>query len=185
MNFDMNTISMLMQMMLKSGDSKPPQTPCEQQNARARTSDGKQVEPSAFALQNGIGEQVGLDFSTDGEKHNSTADFINGLSAQNPMLSLLGGMKNGKADIASMLPLVMSLMQKPKKDDCNNAPKSASCAKNESENRDDCKENSTNQTDRADQKETQQGVFSPVAFAGYEVISSLYTLIKASRRPCR
>ena len=63
MNLDMNAISMLMQMMQKNGDAKPPQKPQEAQNTHMQARDDKSIGKSAFTLQNGIGEQIRLDFS--------------------------------------------------------------------------------------------------------------------------
>lgn len=192
MNLDMNAISMLMQMMQKNGDAKPPQKPQETQNTHMRACDDKRIEKSAFALQNGIGEQIRFDFSGNPEPTDQKTDFIKSLSSQNPILALLGGMQGGKADISSMLPLVMSLMQKPKSESHRETAQNANCdcseqpasEKSEIEKK-TAAENSIDTANISDKKETQRGIFSPVAFAGYEVISSLYSLLKASRRPCR
>lgn len=115
MNLDMNAMSMLMQMLSQKNDGQKAQyEPPSAKNVRPPAYDDNHIEKPAFALQNGIGEQIRLDFSPPEEKRDVKNDFLKSLAGQNPMLSLLCNMQNGKADVASMLPLVMSLMQKPK-----------------------------------------------------------------------
>lgn len=201
MNLDMNAMSMLMQMLSQKNDGQKTQyEPPNAQNARPRACDDNHIEKPAFALQNGIGEQIRLDFSPPEENRDVKNDLLKNLAGQNPMLSLLCNMQNGKADIASMLPLVMSLMQKPK------ASEQSKTAQKPDEKVDGKCESSGNKSERAsvhtsqngdsndcdaiknqntEKEKTQRDPFYPVAFAGYEVISSLYALIKASRRPCR
>ena len=99
MNLDMNAISMLMQMMQKNGDAKPPQKPQEAQNTHMQARDDKSIGKSAFTLQNGIGEQIRLDFSPPEENRDVKNDFLKSLAGQNPMLSLLCNMQNGKSDV--------------------------------------------------------------------------------------
>ncbi len=200
MNLDMNAMSMLMQMLSQKNDGQKAQyEPPNAQNARPRAYDDNHIEKPAFALQNGIGEQIRLDFSPPEENRDAKNDFLKSLAGQNPMLSLLCNMQNGKADIASMLPLVMSLMQKPK---TNEQPKTEQKADEKADGK--CESNvnkteqasvhtsqndnsnvNTNNNQNSEKEKTQRDPFYPVAFAGYEVISSLYALIKASRRPCR
>lgn len=197
----MNAMSMLMQMLSQKNDGQKTQyEPPNAQNARLRACDDNRIEKPAFALQNGIGEQIRLDFSPPEENRDVKNDLLKNLAGQNPMLSLLCNMQNGKADIASMLPLVMSLMQKPKASEqpkaeqkpdekadgkCESSGnKSERVSVHTSQNGDtnDCDAIKNQNTEK---EKTQRDPFYPVAFAGYEVISSLYTLIKASRRPCR
>lgn len=191
MNLDMNAMSMLMQMLSQKTDGQITQyEPPSAQNARPRAHNDNHIEKPAFALQNGIGEQIRVDFSSPEENRDVKNDFLKSLAGQNPMLSLLCNMQNGKADIASMLPLVMSLMQKPKAsekpktdDKCESSDNNeASVHTNQCGNA--INGDSTNKPN-AEKEKTQRDPFYPVAFAGYEVISSLYSLIKASRRPCR
>lgn len=197
----MNAMSMLMQMLSQKNDGQKAQyEPPSAQNARPRACDDNHIEKPAFALQNGIGEQIRLDFSPPEENRDANNDFLKSLAGQNPMLSLLCNMQNGKADVASMLPLVMSLMQKPKASEQpktekkpdekaedkheSNGIKAEQANVHTSQNGDtnDC---DTIKNQNAEKEKTQRDPFYPVAFAGYEAISSLYALIKASRRPCR
>ena len=191
MNLDMNTISMLMQLLSqKNGDNKAQNTaqePPNEQYTHARMQDDKYAETSAFARQNGIGEKTRIDFSNVERQNDGKLDFIKNAAAQNPMFALLGNMQNGKADVSSMLPLVMSMMQKSKTEKKNDDSASERTDEN---NKSDAATSSVTaskiENENANLKtETQREVFAPVAFAGYEVISYLCLLIKASRRPCR
>lgn len=191
MNLDMNTISMLMQLLTqKNGDNKAQNTaqePPNEQYAHVRMQDDKYTETSAFARQNGIGEKTRLDFSNIERQNDGKFDFIKNMAAQNPMFALLGNMQNGKADVSSMLPLVMSMMQKSKTEKKND---DSASERNDENNKSDASDSNVTESkienENANLKtETQREVFDPVAFAGYEVISYLCSLVKASRRPCR
>lgn len=191
MNLDMNTISMLMQLLTqKNGDNKAQNTAQESPNEQythVRMQDDKYTETSAFARQNGIGEKTRLDFSNIERQNDGKFDFIKNMAAQNPMFALLGNMQNGKTDVSSMLPLVMSMMQKSKTEKKND---DSASERNDEKNKSDAADSSVTESkienENANSKtETQREVFAPVAFAGYEVISYLCSLVKASRRPCR
>lgn len=191
MDLDMNTISMLMQLLTqKNGDNKAQNTaqePPNEQYTHVRMQDDKYTETSAFARQNGIGEKTRLDFSNIERQNDGKFDFIKNMAAQNPMFALLGNMQNGKVDVSSMLPLVMSMMQKSKTEKKND---DSASERNDEKNKSDAADSSVTESkienENANLKtETQREVFAPVAFAGYEVISYLCSLVKASRRPCR
>ena len=191
MNLDMNTISMLMQLLTqKNGDNKAQNTaqePPNEQYTHVRMQDDKYTETSAFARQNGIGEKTRLDFSNAERQNDGKFDFIKNMAAQNPMFALLGNMQNGKADVSSMLPLVMSMMQKSKTEKKND---DSASERNDEKNKSDACDSSVTESKIENKNanlktETQREVFAPVAFAGYEVISYLCSLVKASRRPCR
>lgn len=191
MDLDMNTISMLMQLLTqKNGDNKAQNTAQEPPNekyAHVRMQDDKYTETSAFARQNGIGEKTRLDFSNIERQNDGKFDFIKNMAAQNPMFALLGNMQNGKTDVSSMLPLVMSMMQKSKTEKKND---DSASEHNDENNKSDAADSSVTASEIENENaslktETQREVFAPVAFAGYEVISYLCSLVKASRRPCR
>ena len=191
MNLDMNTISMLMQLLTqKNGDNKAQNTaqePPNEQYTHVRMQDDRYTETSAFARQNGIGEKTRLDFSNIERQNDGKFDFIKNMAAQNPMFALLGNMQNGKADVSSMLPLVMSMMQKSKTEKKND---DSASERNDEKNKSDACDSSVTESKIENKNaslktETQREVFAPVAFAGYEVISYLCSLIKASRRPCK
>lgn len=193
MNLDMNTISTLMQLFSQKNDGNIAQTmsqkPSDAQSTHVCAQNDKPIEIPAFVRQNGIGEQIRLDFSKKENQSDTKSDLLKNLSSQNPMLALLGNMQNGKADMASMLPLVMSLMQKPKADGKANQNDDATNGADNVNSKDSAeKENCNirpNESSPLNKEKPQREIFSPVAFAGYEIISSLYCLLKASRRPCR
>ena len=193
MNLDMNTISTLMQLFSQKNDGDIAQTmsqkPSDAQSTHVCAQNDKSIEMPAFVRQNGIGEQIRLDFSKKENQSDTKSDLLKNLSSQNPMLALLGNMQNGKADMASMLPLVMSLMQKPKADGKANQNADAPNSTDNVNSKDNTeKENCNirpNESSPLNKEKPQREIFSPVAFAGYEIISSLYCLLKASRRPCR
>ena len=191
MNLDMNTISMLMQLLTqKNGDNKAQNTaqePPNEQYTHVRMQDDQDPETSAYARQHGIGVKTRLDFSNIERQNDGKFDFIKNMAAQNPMFALLGNMQNGKVDVSSMLPLVMSMMQKSKTEKKND---DSASERNDENNKSDAADSSVTaskiENENASLKtETQREVFAPVAFAGYEVISYLCSLVKASRRPCR
>ena len=193
MNLDMNTISTLMQLFSQKNDGNMAQTmsqkPSDAQSTPVCAQDDKSIEIPAFVRQNGIGEQIRLDFSKKENQSDTKSDLLKNLSSQNPMLALLGNMQNGKADMASMLPLVMSLMQKPKADGKANQNADAANGADTVNSKDNAENENCNmhpnESSPLKKEKPQREIFSPVAFAGYEIISSLYCLLKASRRPCR
>ena len=147
---------------------------------------------NAFYAQNGIGEQVRIDFSQSKQK--SPLDILD--AGQNPMLSLLKSLGGGKNDMSSMLPMLMSLMSKPSQksakpcdDDSRSAPTSQNGNKNDtappSNSQSSTEGNQNVKKDACNDKKTQRDDFEPVAFAGYEVISTLAALLTAVRRPRR
>lgn len=190
---DMNTISTLMQLFSQKNDGNIAQTmsqkPSDAQSTHGHAQDDKSIEMPAFVRQNGIGEQIRLDFSKKENQSDTKSDLLKNLSSQNPMLALLGNMQNGKADMASMLPLVMSLLQKPKADGKASQNADAPNSTDNVNSKDNAeKENCNirpNESSPLIKEKPQREIFSPVAFAGYEIISSLYCLLKASRHPCR
>ncbi len=212
---DMNTISMLMQLLSqKNCENKTQnasQEPPNAQNSSERTQDDKRSEQSAFARQNGIGEQIKFDFDKQ-EKPSAQAEILKGLASQNPMLAMLANMQGGKADIASLLPLVTSIanrqggktanlnaqngsaQQNTQNDSASQNTQNSSSPQNLQNNSspEKMQEDLNCQNARQSEKETtqekaktQRETFSPVAFAGYEVVSRLCRLLKTQRYLCR
>lgn len=206
MNLDMNTISMLMQLLSqKNCENKTQnasQEPPNAQNSSERTQDDKRSEQSAFARQNGIGEQIKFDFDKH-EKPSAQADILKGLASQNPMLAMLANMQGGKADIASLLPLVTSIANRQGSKTANLNAQNGSASQNtqNSYSPQNLQNNSSPQNTQEDlncqnarqseketsqnKEKTQRETFSPVAFAGYEVVSRLCRLLKTQRYLCR
>lgn len=192
MNLDMNTISMLMQLLSqKNCENKTQnasQEPPNAHNSSERTQDDKRSEQSAFARQNGIGEQIKFDFDKQ-EKPSAQAEILKGLASQNPMLAMLANMQGGKADIASLLPLVTSIANRQGGNKtANQNSQNNSTPQNAQNNPFPQKKQEDLNCQNALQKEkekTQRETFSPVAFAGYEVVSRLCRLLKTQRYLCR
>lgn len=193
MNFDANTIATLMQLL--NADKQFGNAENNAYNAQ-KTASTQSVDKSsvqnAFYAQNGIGEQVRIDFSQS--KPKSPLDMLD--AGQNPMLSLLKSLGGGKNDMSSMLPMLMSLMSKPSQksakpcdDESQSAPTSQNGNKNDtappSNSQNSAEGNQNVKKDACNDKKTQRDVFEPVAFAGYEVISTLAALLTAVRRPRR
>jgi len=216
MNFDANTIATLMQLL--NADKQVGITEnnaCNTQKTVSTQSVDKSSVQNTFYAQNGIGEQVRIDFQQN--KPKSPIDMLD--AGQNPMLSMLKSLSGGKNDMSSMLPMLMSLMSKqpqksatPCTDNSQSAPISQNGTQNNptppfnSQNLSNGNSNGTNNAPYGNQntqsntpfgnqnvpknapcdnKKTQRDVFEPVAFAGYEVISTLAALLTAVRRPCR
>lgn len=202
----MNTISMLMQLLSqKNCENKTQnasQEPPNAQNSSERTQDDKRSEQSAFARQNGIGEQIKFDFDKQ-EKPSAQAEILKGLASQNPMLAMLANMQGGKADIASLLPLVTSIANRQGSKTANLNAQNGSASQNtqNSYSPQNLQNNSSPQNTQEDlncqnarqseketsqnKEKTQRETFSPVAFAGYEVVSRLCRLLKTQRYLCR
>lgn len=176
---DFNALSCLMQALMQKQDTQQK----EQKSEKAY--DNKHQKGYSFAEQNGLGDQVKIQFADTNESKSQGTLFelLSGFSDKNPMLGVLGAMSSG--DMSAALPLVMSLMQKqaaPPKEQSdnsnqNNADKPVEKGLNNM---------SENYKQKDEQKEKTQGaLFSPIAFAGYEIISGVCALLKAKRHPCR
>ena len=99
MNFDLNMLSTLMQLMGKQPKSEPPRAT----EPPAQT--GQRVATSSFVLENGIGEKVRLD------ANNSTPSPSNA----NPLagiLELMGGKSGGADGMSALMPMFMGLLGK-------------------------------------------------------------------------
>lgn len=192
MNFDANTIATLMQLLGRTGSNAENSAQNASKTASTQSVE-KTSEQNAFYAQNGIGEQVRIDFSQNKQK--SPLDMLD--TGQNPMLSLLKSLGSGKSDMSAMLPMIMSLMQKQptksaKSEQSTQNDTSVQSAdkpcdkpvqKDKAGDNDNIK--SAENVAKFDKQKTQRDVFAPVAFAGYEVISTLAALITSTRRPCR
>lgn len=194
---DINALSTILKMF--SGASS-------MQSMEQNTSHTSKSNASAFAVQNGLGEQVTVD---NNQKSDTLGEILKNLSGQNPLLGLLGSMQGSNGDLSSLLTLVTSLMNKPKTQTSNNdnvKEKHTNCdanAKNqEKTNMDNASnseiENANENNSAADdfanacknglkdlKEKTQRDLFAPVAFSGYKTMCALYNLIKATRHPCR
>lgn len=163
---DLNMISTLMQML-----SQNQNTQNNAQNGANSTADVKNKEgvASAFCAQNGLGERVQFDTQNTDKQSDIFAQLAN--ASQNPILSLLGAMKGGKSDIASLLPLLGSLMKRGDNQTAKSSENNGNVQKNEPI---EPKEEKKQEKIRCD-------LFSPIAFSGYAVTSLICALLKAIR----
>lgn len=188
MNFDVNAIASLMQAM-----QKPPANDVKRDIPQSAPKNERVSDVSPFCAQNGLGEQIRINTDeSGGEQKNAFADIMGNLAKQNPMFSLVSAMQGGKGDMASLLPLVLSLMQsqKPKNEEKNgtnvenDAHSSEKRAESNSEQTENVSKecgNKNSENIKKEKEKTQRDVFAPVAFAGYEVVSKLCALMKLSR----
>ena len=201
----------------------------------------RNIGVNVFAAQNGLGEKIDISgFGEDRSSENDTSSnayknnahessqnynneqsqqdiskILSSMQDQNPMLAMLQLMQgqNGAGNnMTAMLPMLMSLMQKPNAttksaqnsdtnkaeykntknhdtnkrnsniNDTRNAPHADIDETNEQKNV-DSKNDNFNKT-KYSQKQTQRDkdFFSPIAFAGYSLISALNKLFFTSTR---
>lgn len=187
MNFDVNAIASLMQAM-----QNPPANDVKRDIPQSAPKNERVSDVSPFCAQNGLGEQIRINTDESGAQKNAFADIMGNLAKQNPMFSLVSAMQGGKGDMASLLPLVMSLMQskKPKNEekngtnvenDARSSEKYAESNLEQTENVSKECGNKDSENIKKEKEKTQRDVFAPVAFAGYEVVSKLCALMKLSR----
>ncbi len=200
MNFDVNMLNGLMRMMNENTNSNTNTNLSTDtgQSYSHNSANENNRNVSAFASENGIGEKVDFDGQNNRQYENKNANILSMLKSfapNNPLLQMLGGMggmsgglsgnSNGSnMDISQMLPLIMSMMTskgsnvKSKKEDDNKDKKgnNGDDAKDKNNNK-DIRENARVDDNCQEKTKTQQGLFKPVAFAGYDVICALCKLI--------
>lgn len=197
---DLNMISALLKML---------GTGTQNQNNAQECGKTTTNTASVFAMQNGLGEQVNV---KDTQK-SDMSEILKSMSDQNPMLALLSSMQNSKGDLSTMLPLLTSLLSTQKiknnSEKCSenatkNDEKDTDFDANIDENITQKKQSSNSQNDTAKSKyaedtkvdcnnivkqndieKTQRHLFSPIAFAGYKVMSDLCYMLKSKHNPCR
>ena len=206
MNFDVNTLSTLMQLMSaqkprESDDASRTNGADNVYNNRIGTQGQTQ---SVFAMQNGLGQHV--DISSKPEKKSQPTS--NPMSAIFDMMSGKGG--SGNADMmSSLMPMLMNMMSKPaqvaengnknKSDKSNqsfeqklkNAMDSASGNDNGSKqvNKGDnaqsvdnaCNEKAQNRQSNQVKSDLPRDKYSPISFAGYALICSLNKLYMSKK----
>ncbi|MGN0744266.1 MAG: hypothetical protein ACI4MZ_03230 [Christensenellales bacterium] len=211
MNYDVNTIASLMQYLSPKTSRNDG---VENENTRVGHTGGLADGKTLFYCQNGLGEQIRIDPDgerTQDKKASPFSELINNLAKQNPALSFLSAMQGGK-DAGAILPLVMSLMQSKKSeksdkktelgadgqrqserdqascgDDCNRPapPDSSVNPEHEEDERMQTNEAHCNSIRKTEKEKTQRSVFEPIAFAGYEIISKVCSLLRCKARLCR
>lgn len=211
MNFDVNTLSALMQMM-SAMKPRADEAPKPQDNSSASKS---RENPSVFAMQNGLGETVEIG-GKKSEKQNSQSQSNVMGNPMAAMLEMLTGSKsqnNGGDMLSSLMPMLMNMMggRQAQAQSTQNAQNSnhnyssgktgynqnsnGNSADNQSANtinaqnsnpfnaQDSNVENRNNKTENNCKMKTQptQDKYEPIAFAGYTLISALNKLYIAKR----
>lgn len=180
MNFDLNMLSSLMQ-LLGSGSPSQRQEPAAQRQEPAR---GENKSASPFARENGIGEKV--DIGAGEQK----------MSPPNPManiLDALGGKPASGDMMSALLPMLMNMFKKTETPNASPAANAAPTSKDEEQRAkcasadvapkshtatktDNCEISSQNRRPLADAE-----IFSPISFAGYALISALNILYHSAK----
>lgn len=175
MNFDANTLSMLMQLLNSKQSSQNGETSASNDSKTVSTHNDDKHVKNAFYAQNGIGEVVNI--SQNSPKPSSDI-FDNG---QSPLMSMLKTLGGGKNDMSSMLPVMMSLLQKSPQKNLK-TDSDVKCAENKPVENGENKKAQDKTCDQREKDKTQRDPFAPVAFAGYEVLSILAALLTSTRR---
>ncbi len=186
MNFDVNTLSTLMQFM---GSAKPTENAKPQEPPAA--AQDKPMSRSVFAMQNGLGERV--DFNDSRQKSESTKqaapnmqlssllEMMSGnksgkqgdMSAMLPLLMGLMGGRGGQGgnDMSAMLPMLMKLMGGQ-----NSQQKPAPETNKKEEPKSETKPKEQTKDDKPQQAQIKKDKYDPISFAGYAMISALNKL---------
>ncbi len=178
MNFDNNTLSTIMQMLLNKNLDTSTQSQNNNINNRDNAVENTKYA-SIFDMQNGIGDKISFNCEQDksDRKSNSTQNnqstnqntmqsMIEMLGNKNPALSMLS-LLNGNKDIGTLAPLLMSMM--------SNKAQTSSMQNDKSDNKNPI----SNQANCINK--TQSKLFSPIAFAGYNLTSTLCKLYLITR----
>ncbi len=177
MNFETNTLSTIMQMLLNKNQNTSAQPHNNSIDNRDDTVKNTQYA-SIFDMQNGIGDKINFNFennivkdknnaqNSQNTNQNTMQSMLETLANKNPTLSMLS-MLNGNKDIGTLAPFIMSMM--------SNKTQTSSMQNDNSDN----KNPSSNQSNCINK--TQSRLFSPIAFAGYNLTSTLCKLYLITR----
>ena len=211
MNFDVNTLSTLMQLM-NSQRPKEPETPPSQNvgvdsyNNSAYRENGyasqSQSEPmpqqSLFAMQNGLGQRI--DLSPKQEKRQTAQPSSNPMSS---LFDMMAGKGTGGGDaLTSLMPMLMNMMGANKNAQVaqNNASnqqhgsnklssfeQKLKEAKEKADSAQSSHETNASNKDSGEQAKKHTSIknsrdrYEPITFAGYTLISSLNKLFIAKK----
>ena len=203
MNFDVNTISTLMQMF---SAMKPPASESPKMQDDASVGKGGE-NVSVFAMQNGLGERVDIGGSKKSENKKSSPQ---GAAMGNPMAAMLEMMTGSKAQggsgdmLSTLMPMLMNVMggrqtgaqaNKTAQNSSNNFGGDQSVGnQNQSANNQNQRDNSNSRQSSSEEVEKSNNKnnckpkpqpthdkYEPIAFAGYTLISALNKLYIAKR----
>ncbi|MDE6060949.1 MAG: hypothetical protein K2G31_05730 [Clostridia bacterium] len=199
MNFDVNTLSTLMQMM-SAMKPRADESPKPQENSMENKN---RENPSVFAMQNGLGDTVEIGGSKKAESKKSPSQNA---SMGNPMaaiLEMLTGSKSqsGGGDMMStLMPMLMNMMggrqaqaqSSQNAQGSNNNSSGGNTGYNQNSNNNNANNQNSNSSDvkgsdveaRNEKAENNYKMktqpthdkYEPIAFAGYTLISALNKL---------
>ncbi len=180
MNFDLNALSALMQLMGKP-TSGAKSEPAREQNASI----------SSFAKENGIGQKVEI----SGIEPQAPASPLSGI------LEMMGAKPSGNGDaMSALMPMLMNMLKKPESTAKNSSNQeidqkmSAQDSQNSPTPGSDLRKAPFDPAKNIGNFRTQEELstdlengekFSPIAFAGYALISALNILYHAVAAPRR
>ncbi len=214
MNFDVNTLSTLMQLM-NSQRPKEPETPPSQNvgvdsyNNSAYRENGyasqSQSEPmpqqSLFAMQNGLGQRI--DLSPKQEKRQTAQPSSNPMSS---LFDMMAGKSSGGGDaLTSLMPMLMNMMganknaqvaqsnasnQQRGSNNLSSFEQKLKEAKEKADNAQSSHETNASNKDSGEQAKhtsikNSRDRYEPITFAGYTLISSLNKLFIAKKHEAR
>ncbi len=187
MNFDLNMLSTLMQLMGKQpGGETPRQT-------EPNTQTGQRVATSSFVRENGIGEKVRIE--ADRTPSQTSSSPIAGI------LELMGGKSGGTDGMSALMPMLMGLLSKGGQggdrnpSTCGNKETPASYGTPQngrggfSDDRSDYAQQDNSEMSKSKQRHDKttfndtrslspQGMYAPISYAGYSLISALNLLYR-------
>ncbi len=211
MNFDVNTLSTLMQLM-NSQRPKEPETPPSQNvggdgyNSSAYRENGyasqSQSEPmpqqSLFAMQNGLGQRI--DLSPKQEKRQTAQPSSNPMSS---LFDMMAGKSSGGGDaLTSFMPMLMNMLGANKnaqvaQNNASNQQRGSNKlssfeqklkeAKEKADSAQSSHETNASNKDSGEQAKKHTSIknsldrYEPITFAGYTLISSLNKLFIAKK----
>ncbi len=211
MNFDVNTLSTLMQLM-NSHRPKEPEAPPSQNveagdyNNSAYRENGyasqSQSEPmpqqSLFAMQNGLGQRI--DLSPKQEKRQTAQPSSNPMSS---LFDMMAGKGTGGGDaLTSLMPMLMNMMganknaqvaqnnasnQQRGSNDLSSFEQKLKEAKEKADGAQSSHETNASNKDSGEQAKKHTSIknsrdrYEPITFAGYTLISSLNKLFVAKK----
>ena len=211
MNFDVNTLSTLMQLM-NSQRPKEPETPPSQNvggdgyNNSAYRENGyasqSQSEPmpqqSLFAMQNGLGQRI--DLSPKQEKRQTAQPSSNPMSS---LFDMMAGKSSGGGDaLTSLMPMLMNMMGANKNaqvaqnnasnlqrgsNDRSSFEQKLKESNEKADNAQSSHETNASNKDSGEQAKKHTSIknsrdrYEPITFAGYTLISSLNKLFVAKK----
>ena len=182
MNFDLNALANLMQILQKPQSGGAPthshvqNTPRNAPNPFDRSKCGNLYKNSPFAAQNGLGEEINAESFSSAAQNQDTQNS----GAKSPMESILSLMSK-KNDIEKMMPAFANIYAKSKEQ----SPAKVTKADETTSENGQSPENSPQNGFKQKENGKSEDLFSPIEFAGYTLVSALNRLYFNSKKQFR